>query len=50
MDFEKELAETIKGFSAMELTDLLAFVRALKSGAVNSADEWIALHACAGGV
>lgn len=50
MDFKKELAEAIKGFSAEDLQDLLAFVRALKSGTVNSVNEWIALNACAGGV
>ena len=50
MVFEKELAEAIKDFSAEELTDLIAFVRALKSGAVNSVNEWVELNACAGGV
>ena len=51
MNFEEELAENIKDFSAAELTDLLAFIRALKAGIVNSVDEWIELKkACAGGV
>ena len=43
MVFEKEIAEAIKGFSAEELTDLRAFVRALKSGAVNAVKEWLIL-------
>ena len=45
MNFEKELAENIKDFSAEDLQDLLAFVRALKSGAVNSVSGWIELNA-----
>ena len=45
MEFKEKLAEAIKGFSAEELCDLLAFVRALKSGVVKSSSEWIALKA-----
>ena len=45
MSFKEKLAEAIKDFSAEELRDLLAFVRALKSGIVKSASEWITLKA-----
>lgn len=45
MEFTEKLAEAIKDFSVEELRDLLAFVRALKSGIVKSASEWITLKA-----
>ena len=36
---KEKLAEAIKDFSAEDLRDLLAFVRALKSGVVKSSSE-----------
>ncbi len=45
MEFKEKLAEAIKDFSAEELRDLLAFIRALKSGVVKSSSDWIALKA-----
>ena len=39
MEFKEKLAEAIKDFSAEDLRDLLAFVRALKSGVVKSSSE-----------